>query len=92
MSQTWWHLLLIPALRGRVCEFKGSLVYRGSSRTAKAAQRNHVLKNQWLVGWLDERMDEWVDAWVDGCMDRYKGRNLFNMSAPRISKRQNMWN
>ena len=40
---------MIPAL-GRqrqvdLCEFKASLVYRGSSRTAKATQRNPVWKN-----------------------------------------------
>jgi hypothetical protein len=30
----------------RISEFKASLVYRVSSRTAKATQRNPVLKNQ----------------------------------------------
>ena len=39
-SVLWWHIPLIPAL-GRqrqedLCEFKTSLVYRGSSRTARA--------------------------------------------------------
>jgi hypothetical protein len=44
---------LIPALggwgwgRGRwISEFKASLVYKVSSRTASAIQRNSVLKNQ----------------------------------------------
>jgi hypothetical protein len=40
---------LIPALGGRgrqISEFKASLVYRMSSRTARATQRNHVSKNQ----------------------------------------------
>jgi hypothetical protein len=33
--------------RGRwICEFKASLVYKVSSRTARAIQRNPVLKNQ----------------------------------------------
>jgi hypothetical protein len=33
--------------RGRqISEFKASLVYRVSSRTARATQRNHVSKNQ----------------------------------------------
>ena len=33
--------------RGReISEFKASLVYRGSSRTASTTQRNPVLKNQ----------------------------------------------
>jgi hypothetical protein len=30
----------------RISEFKASVVYRESSRTARATQRNHVLKNQ----------------------------------------------
>jgi hypothetical protein len=41
---------LIPALgrqrRRRISEFEASLVYRVSSRTARAAHRNPVLKNQ----------------------------------------------
>jgi hypothetical protein len=30
----------------RISEFEASLVYRESSRTARATQRNHVLKNK----------------------------------------------
>jgi hypothetical protein len=46
----WWHRPLIPAL-GRqrqedLCEFKANLVYRASSRTARAIQRNPVSKKQ----------------------------------------------
>jgi hypothetical protein len=41
---------LIPALRRQkqvdLCELEASLVYRFSSRTAKATQRNPVLKNK----------------------------------------------
>ena len=41
---------LIPALRGQrqedLYEFEASLVYRVSPRTARATQRNPVLKNQ----------------------------------------------
>jgi hypothetical protein len=38
---------LIPALgRQRQVDFEASLVYRVSSRTARAIQRNPVLKNQ----------------------------------------------
>jgi hypothetical protein len=40
---------LIPALGGRgrqISEFEASLVYRVSSRTARAIQRNPVSKNQ----------------------------------------------
>ena len=36
----WWHLPL-PDL----CEFEASLVYRASSRTARATQRNLILQN-----------------------------------------------
>ena len=45
-----WHTPLSPALGSQrqadLCEFKASLVYRMSSRTARATQRNPVLKNQ----------------------------------------------
>jgi hypothetical protein len=40
---------LIPALVGRgrrISEFEASLVYRVSSRTARATQRNSVSKNK----------------------------------------------
>jgi hypothetical protein len=46
----WWNTPLIPALensrsRGRqISEFEASLVYRVSSRTARATQRNPVSK------------------------------------------------
>jgi hypothetical protein len=40
----WWLTPLIPAL-GRQREFKASLVYRVSSRTDRATQRNPVSKN-----------------------------------------------
>jgi hypothetical protein len=48
----WWFMPLIPAhgsSRGRgrqISEFEASLVYRVSSRTARAIQRNLVSKNQ----------------------------------------------
>jgi hypothetical protein len=45
----WWRILLIPALgrqRQRISELEASLVYKVSSRTARATQRNPVLKNK----------------------------------------------
>jgi hypothetical protein len=48
-SQAWWCTPLILALgrqRRRLSEFESSLVYRVSSRTARATQRNPVSKNK----------------------------------------------
>jgi hypothetical protein len=52
LSRAWWHTLLIPTF-GRqrqrqvdLCEFEDSRVYRVSSRTAWATQRNPVSKNK----------------------------------------------
>jgi hypothetical protein len=48
-SWAWWYTPLIPALgrqRQVVSEFKASLVYKVSSRTARAIQRNPISKNQ----------------------------------------------
>jgi uncharacterized membrane protein len=48
-SRAWWRMPLIPALvrqKQAISEFKASLVYRVSSRTARATQRNPVSKNQ----------------------------------------------
>jgi hypothetical protein len=50
-SRAWWHTPLIPALgrqRQRQANFwvRGQLVYRVSSRTARATQRNPASKNQ----------------------------------------------
>ena len=43
----WWHTPLIPALRRqRISEFKARLVYKVSSRTARATQRNPASKQQ----------------------------------------------
>jgi hypothetical protein len=47
----WWHTPLIPPSttggRGRrISEFEASLVYKVSSRTARAIKRNPVLKSQ----------------------------------------------
>jgi hypothetical protein len=46
-ARQWWCTPLIPALgRQRQAEFEASLVYRVSSRSARAIQRNPVSKNQ----------------------------------------------
>jgi hypothetical protein len=46
----WWHTPLIPALgrqrHRRISEFEASLVYPVSSRTARAIQKNPVLKTK----------------------------------------------
>jgi hypothetical protein len=46
----WWQAPLIPTRRrlrlADLCKIKASLVYRVSSRTARATQRNPVSKNQ----------------------------------------------
>jgi hypothetical protein len=45
----WCHTTLIPALGGRgrqISEFEASLVYRVSSRTTRATQRNLVSKTK----------------------------------------------
>jgi hypothetical protein len=42
----WWCMPLIPVLKRQrkedLCEFKSSLVYRASSRIARATQRNPI--------------------------------------------------
>ena len=50
-ARRWWRAPLMPTLRGQrqadLCEFEASLVYRVSSRTARAVtQRNLVLKKK----------------------------------------------
>ena len=47
--RAWWRTPLIPHSGGRgrrISEFKASLVYKVSSRTARATQRNPVSKNK----------------------------------------------
>ena len=40
----WWSTLLIPHSEDRQTDFKASLVYKASSRIARATQRNPVSK------------------------------------------------
>jgi hypothetical protein len=50
LAEQWWRTPLIPALekqrQANFSEIEASLVYRASSRTARATQRNPVSKNQ----------------------------------------------
>jgi hypothetical protein len=47
LTWAWWCTPLIPGGRGRrISEFEANLVYRVSSRTARATQRNPVSKNK----------------------------------------------
>ena len=50
LSEAWWYVPLIPALgrqtQADLCEFKASLVYKASSRTARATQKNPVLEDK----------------------------------------------
>jgi hypothetical protein len=45
-SREWWRMPLIPGRGRQIPEFEASLVYKVSSRTAKATQRNPVSKNK----------------------------------------------
>ena len=40
----WWRTPLIPALGRQISEFEARLVYRVTSRTSRAIQRNLVFK------------------------------------------------
>jgi hypothetical protein len=43
----WWHTPLIPGGRNmHISEFKANLIYRKSSRAARATQKDPVLKKQ----------------------------------------------
>ena len=51
---------------GRISEFEASLVYRGSSKTTRATQRNHVLKNK-----IKKKENE---GWRDGSVVKSSSR------------------
>jgi hypothetical protein len=46
LGQVCWCMPLIPALGRQISELEASLVYKVSSRTARAIQRNPVSKNK----------------------------------------------
>jgi hypothetical protein len=49
LGRVWWHTPLIPALRRQrqwISEFKASLVYKVSYKTARATQRNPVSRKK----------------------------------------------
>ena len=49
LARQWWHMPPLGHLGGRgrcISEMEASLVYRVSSRTARAIPRNPVLKNK----------------------------------------------
>ena len=49
MAGAWWRTPLVPHLGGRgrqISKFEDSLVYRVSSRAARATQRDPVSKNK----------------------------------------------
>jgi hypothetical protein len=57
--------------RGRwISEFEASLVYKVSSRTARAIQRNPVSKNQNQKKKEREREREREECWSAGCSSR----------------------
>jgi hypothetical protein len=61
-SRAWWRTPLIPALGGKgrwTSEFEVSLVYKVSSRTARATQRNPVSKKKKKVTWRSTGEDTW---------------------------------
>jgi hypothetical protein len=76
----WWHTPLIPAggRNRQISEFEASLVYRMSSRTARATQRNPVLKNK-----TKKRSRGWRDGSVVKSSDCSSRGPEFNSQQPR---------
>jgi hypothetical protein len=61
--------------RGRwISEFEASLVYRVSSRTARAIQRNPAFKNQKEKGRKKGREGGWRKGGREGGRERERGR------------------
>ena len=67
--QAWWHTPLILALgrqRQGISEFEASLVYKVSSRTARAIQRNPISKNKKILKKKKKRKEKFFMSWRDG--------------------------
>jgi hypothetical protein len=71
----WWHSV-ISAPGGQrdrsrqISEFKARLVYRDSSRTARAIQRNTVLKKTETKNYKKKKKKDIYTGWGDGSMDK----------------------
>jgi hypothetical protein len=59
----WWRTPLIPGRGSRISEFEASLVYKVSSRTARAIQRNPVSKKQ---NKTKKRNKKGLERWLSG--------------------------
>jgi hypothetical protein len=46
LGRAWWRTPLVRGRGRRISEFEATLIYRVSSRTARAIQRNPVSKKQ----------------------------------------------
>jgi hypothetical protein len=89
----WWRTPLIPALRRQrqaISEFEDSLVYRVSSRTARATQRIPVSKNQNQNQKIRDNANvhhETMRSWGGGTCSVVKGTSC-SSRGPEFSSQQ----